>query len=178
MERPPDYRTFSSKSYHRRIGFSFHPMVRIVSIIMAFLLIGFAFIVPILGLPLWVALVYSAFSSYGIQIQNERNRFREYSGFLWMKWGKWFILDDYPDVAILKESEGFTTHSLSDRTTTDTHTQYGVYFLPPDHRKRILAGKFKHRDEAQSFADRLAFDLSKNFTTYNPKISSRSRRRR
>lgn len=178
METPLDYPSFSSENYYKRIGFSFHPVVRVISLVMAFLLLGFTLIVPILGLPLLAALIYAAFSSYGIQIQNERNRFREYSGFIWLKWGKWLILEDFPDLAILRESEGITTHSLSDRTTTNTETQYGVYFLSPDHRKRVLAGKFKNRDGSQDFAERLAFDFGKNYTVYNPKISSKSKRRR
>jgi len=175
MNKTLDQNDHPLARYARRIGYSFNIWVRMVSFIFALFALFSLFNRPLLGIPVVLILLFVGLSHYGVQVEFNRNRFREYSGFLGLKWGRWMDLSHYPDVAILKENEGYALHSMSNRTTVHTTTQFGVYFLTSSHYKKILIQKFDSLEEAKSFTTEVAQVLGRNPSEYRPKRSSRRR---
>ncbi len=178
MEEILDVDNHPFRKYRKRIGFSFNLIQRLVSwfLFLSSLLVIFG--APWLGIPLTLLFLYGATGSYGMQIQADKDRFREYQSLAGIRWGKWKSLKEYPDVAILTENKGYAVYSQSNRRTADTDLSYGVYLLTPSHRVRVEVSTFKEKQEAKKFAEELAMVLLKKYTVYNPQVSQKTRSRR
>ncbi len=121
---------------------------------------------------------FLAFSTNGVLMDKENNRFKEYASYFGMKFGEWKSLSGFPNVAILTGARGFTALSLGNVRMTDTEKSFDVYLLNDGHLKRICVGNFETIEEAQSHCDLVANQFALNKVVYSPKTSIHGRRRR
>ena len=133
---------------------------------------------PIIGLVMIAVGPFFWSSSYGIQIDPEQNRFREYGSFYGIKSGQWKPLDNVPFVSIVRGRSGTAVYSGTNKSTSIIDDRFQVCLLTSSHRSRIVVQKFEEKEEAEDYAKQLAFNLSKSFVQYNPVVSERTRNRR
>ncbi|WP_417265638.1 hypothetical protein [Brumimicrobium sp.] len=161
-----------------KIGSSFPFAVAIVGGVISFaglLLLANLFLVGI------VAMAIGAFfwsSTYGLQINDETQEFREYGSVLGLKRGDWKPLDQLPYLTVLKSRKGTTLYSRSNRSTTIINDDYEVVMLNETHRVKVLVQSFEKKEKAMKFAEQFVLAYNKQLVKYNPVVSDATLRRR
>lgn len=133
---------------------------------------------PILGLVMVAVGPFFWSSSYGIQLDPEQNRFREYGSFYGIKSGKWKPLDKVPFLTIVRGRGGTAVYAGTNRSTTVIDDRFQVCLLTNSHRTRIVVQKFENLIDAEVYAKQLASTLSKTVVQFNPVVSEKTRNRR
>jgi hypothetical protein len=160
-------------------NFGVAPIVLGVALMfMGLLMILSTFLVAFfIGIGVFLAGSMLSTSYSGVQIDYTNELYREYTTFLFMKFGKWKPLNYFPYVSVLRANK---SNKASDITglnkTVSTQENLGVYLLNKTHRKRLLVKRVgmdmsKAKLEAQSFADK----IGKEVVRFNPKVVSRKR---
>lgn len=161
-----------------RHGFSFAmPIVLTgfgITIIGLATLIDLSFVA--LGLILFGTFMWS--SNYGVQIDQNNNRFREYGSIFGIKSGKWYPLDKLPFISIMKARDGLIMYSMINQPTKAIDDRFGVYLLSESHRKKVLLKKFEDRDLAKEYSIQMTTKLNKELVQFNPVVSQKTRERR
>lgn len=163
-----------------RYGFSFAMPIVLVASIVTILGAVNSFESPIFGIALIFASIFVWSSDYGIQIKVNEKQYREYGSVFGIKRGEWEPLESLPFLTVLKNREGMTVYSKSNRSTTNIDEKYCVYMLNATHRKKVLVQKFDTKDLAIDNAKKISVQLNKEFVEYNPVLmeGTRSRSRR
>lgn len=172
--------TNSKADIRYRNGFSFSSILRISSAIFA--LLGLIAIISggagyILG-PIFIVIgIYVNSSTYGTEISMSNNYIRVYSTSFGIKKGKWQSTALLPDICILKMGKSVSVNHIfgAGAVTLEGDAVYEVYVLTVNHRKRLLLCETSSAKEAGEKARFLAEKMQKNFTTFNPIISEKTR---
>ena len=161
-----------------RIGFSFATPIIIAGVVIS--IAGFAATIetPLLGVVLALGSMFLWTSSYGIEIDIQQNRFREYGSMYGIKKGEWKSLDKVPFITVLRGRTGMTVYSRSNRATSDIDDRYEVYLLNQSHRAKILVQRFDSKKQALTYAEKLAVKLEKKIVQYSPAVSEKTQSRR
>jgi hypothetical protein len=161
-----------------RIGFSFMPPIIIAGV--AVTLAGLITIMesPILGIGIALAGSFIWSGSYGIQIDVEQNKFREYASMFGIKYGEWKSLEKTPFISVVKGRSGMTVYSRSNRSTSVIDNRFEVCLLNSSHRTRVVIQKFKDKSQAMEYANEIASKLNKSVVQYNPVVSQKTKSRR
>jgi len=173
-----DHDDLQTKVQTFRAGFSFAMPIVITGVVISLAGLLIALLSPIAGAIIFILGGLMCTASYGFQLDARNDRFREYTSVFGIKRGSWLKLSDYPDVAVLSGKKGTTVRSLSNRSTSTTEATFTVHLLTPTHRTRVPIKSFKEPAEAKDFAQHLASSLNKRSTSFSPKISEATMRRR
>ncbi|HET8885203.1 MAG TPA: hypothetical protein VFM70_02510 [Salinimicrobium sp.] len=118
------------------------------------------------------------FTFEGIQIDLENGRFKEFTGFLKFKKGKWRSNKNYPFVSLLEFNVQSVIYSLSNSKSVSSKVVYRLYMLNSSHFEKILIKEFNVENKAKEFADQFVETTNLQLVTYSPTISTASRNRR
>ncbi len=180
-------------------GYSFSSPVRITGFIMIFIaILMFIDIIPGIDLltirvkgdiidgwnkvavgllPLAIGLFLS-FTAYGVQLDPNNDRFREYGGYFFIKTGSWQRLSDHPDMSILQKNETYKGRVMGVASTGQyTFKSQEICLFSPDHRERVPIFKSMKDEKVQNMAEELSQYLGRELVTYSPKRSKRTKRR-
>lgn len=163
---------------NHRIGFSFALPVVIVGVIIILAGLISAIESPILGVVLILAGSFIITSSYGTQIDVDKNQFREYGSIFGIKNGEWKSLNKMPNITVLKNRIGVRVYSQSNRSTVNTDDSYEVCLLNESHRAKVTIQKFETEHQALKYGEQLASKLKKEVVHYNPVVSKTTQNRR
>jgi hypothetical protein len=133
---------------------------------------------PLLGAGIVLLGSFMWSSSYGIQIDVEQNKFREYASIFGIKYGEWKSLDKTPFISIVKGRSGMTVYSRSNRSTSVVDDRYEVCLLNNSHRARVVIQKFENKNTAMNYANEIASKLDKTVVQFNPVVSQKTKSRR
>lgn len=109
-----------------------------------------------------------SFSIEGVLIDKVGNRFKEYSQFYWLKFGKWQSLTNYPYLTVLEITEKQTMYSRANVAHANTNIVYEITLLNDTHYSRILLKQVKQKEQAHMEAEQLAHDLQLEKVVYSP----------
>jgi hypothetical protein len=151
-----------------RHGFSFAMPIIIAAFVVTFLGIISFFESPIFGIGLIIASIFVWSSSYGIQINPTDKNYREFGSVFGLKTGEWKPFDSLPFLTVLRNREGMTVYSKSNRSTTSIDDSFCVYLLNASHRKKVLVQKFDTKELAIKNASELASRLKKELVEFDP----------
>lgn len=133
---------------------------------------------PLLGIGTALAGSFIWSGSYGIQIDVEQNKFREYASIFGIKYGEWKSLEKTPFISVVKGRSGMTVYSRSNRSTSVIDDRYEVCLLNNSHRTRIVIQKLEGKSQAMEYANQIASKLGKNVVQFNPVVSQKTKSRR
>lgn len=133
---------------------------------------------PPVGVIVIAASIYISFSFAGSQLDVQQRAFRLYNSYFWIKTGQWKSLDNYPDIAILTRREVTTMYGLSSLSSSAEDEHQDICLLNQTHRIKHTIVRCKNRKEAIEEAQKIADALGLRLTTYQPKISDKTRERR
>lgn len=87
-------------------------MAPVVIVGIAITLAGLVIVIqnPLLGIGITLAGSFLWSGSYGIQIDVEQDKFREYASMFGIKYGEWKSLDKTPFISIVKGKSGMTVY--------------------------------------------------------------------
>lgn len=161
-----------------RIGFSFMMPILIVGVTATIAGLVTAIQTPLLGIGLALIGSFIWSSSYGIQINVDQNKFREYASMFGIKYGEWKALEKTPFISVVKGRSGMTVYSRSNRSTSVIDDRYEVCLLNNSHRKRVVIQKFEDKSKALEYANQIASKLDKSVVQFNPVVSQKTKSRR
>lgn len=161
-----------------RISLSFpNPIVFIGTLTLVFsILIIIKY--PLVSFFLFMMGLFLSTSSYGTEIDLSDGKFRSYARYFGFKTGKWNQLNTMSCIAVLLSQNGYRAYGRSNQSTSLSQIKYDVCLLSKSHRERFVIQKFKTKDEAVVYAQKLEILLGFNLTTFNPTISQKTSNRR
>lgn len=161
-----------------RLGFSFALPIVIGGVVLPISGCAVVFESPIIGIIMLTLGSFFWSSSYGVQIDSDLLKFREYGSMFGINMGNWKSLDKVPYLSIVKGREGMRIHSMSNRSTSSIDDCFEVCLLTKSHRQRVVVQKFDGINEALNFGRKLASKLGKELVQFNPIVSEKTRNRR
>lgn len=120
-------------------------------------------------IPLLVGLTIT-FSITGIILDTERKRIKEYTSIWFMKFGKWYSLDSYPDILVLRRtrSNGMNMYGTGSTMMTTSTVIFEVSFASPNHLELFLIARKYNEHEAYRLARELEKETGHELVRYNP----------
>ncbi|MEZ4776416.1 MAG: hypothetical protein R3D00_24790 [Bacteroidia bacterium] len=120
-------------------------------------------------IPLLVGLTIT-FSITGIILDTERKRIKEYTSIWFMKFGKWYSLDSYPDILVLRRnrSNGMNMYGTGSTIMTTSTVIFEVSFASPNHLELFLIARKYNEHEAYRLARELEKETGHELVRYNP----------
>lgn len=166
------------KKIIHKIGNSFPSHIYAIGLI--FILSSFFLFLnnPVLALIFLLVGMFICTSRYGVEIDLEKKKYREYGQIFCIKQGQWFDLTKMPYVSILKSKSGHLVYSRSNYSTANYDDGFDVCLLNESHKKRVVIKKCKTKEEALQFAKELESILDVKLVQFDPIISSRTAQRR
>lgn len=155
------------------------PATAFVGYILSAVSLFIAFLNPLLGIPVLAIGLYLGFGKNGVEIKSNEKSLREYSSLFGLKFGSWKSIENYPDIAVLRNNVVSSAHSITNRSaTTDKNTFFEIYLLDKNHRVKQLVKRMDEFEQALDEAKKLAKKLNVDLKNYNPVISQATRARR
>jgi hypothetical protein len=164
-----------------KIGASFPKSFKIagfIAIIIGILIISLNIFVNevgiiriIIAIVLIVAGFIINFSFYGIEIDKENLKYKEYSNILGITFGKCKEISDYSYVSIVKSEHGFRIYAFSTVSISASDKKYDVCFFNRTYRKKVLIKICNTEENATRYAKKLSKETGLEHTKYSPKIS-------
>lgn len=149
------------------------------SIIFFLSIINGAILGVFISLLFLIPILFVITAHTGVMLCVQSKYFKEYSTFVGVKYGKWKSSRGLTDVAILTIRKRKRVSSAFGAGAIDIENkETGIYFLIPNHRKRVLIKVCKYKNEADQSGKDLADVLGKKFTVFNPEVSEASKARR
>ncbi|MBR9860086.1 hypothetical protein GYB22_04955 [bacterium] len=112
----------------------------------------------------------------GFEYDIRGGRFRNFNSIYFTRFGKWYFVRDYPDIAIIRRR--VRGRSGRNAFATEVIQYYQLTLLSEDHRRKIEMLRVPTENEARELIEILAEDLGMNATDYSPEVSEATRRRR
>ena len=117
---------------------------------------------------------YFCFSRYGVQIDWDKQRIREFSTYFGVKKGKWLDLNIFKGVAVLQSNHIGRGFSRAQVGITFKETFFNVTILDKKHLKKLVIRRFGSNAEAVAFMKQFS-ELSKiEVVKYAPQLSKQS----
>lgn len=124
------------------------------------ILIGGIFLVfGILTLEVYVGIVFLLVSivaftySSGIEVDDEQNRIRSFTRFLWTKSGNWMDLDSFDGIKVRRSRKGIRRYGGRTHLSTSSFSNYyNVYLFSQTLKKGILLFTSKDKEESLQYA--------------------------
>lgn len=139
---------------------------------------GEIFMLLVCGIGFAVIGGWMAFSTYGMQIDSDHHRFREYGAILGIKYGKWKQQSMFPYMAILGSRKSSLGRSYTGVTTSMQVYSVDLYFLTENHRGKVVIKEFPNSEKAIEFAQELKEITGARLVKYSPEISEKTKARR
>ena len=150
--------------------------------------IGFLILIVVISYPTENPLIISSVVligslglgfSYGIQLDNQNNTFRQFNSFLGIKYGPWQSLNDFDSIYIVKRTIRSSTNAgFLVSTSSFTNEQFEIYISDKSQLKRVLIKTFKSEEDAKALAISFEEKFKLKLTDYQPKLSQKSRLRK
>ena len=109
-----------------------------------------------------------SFTRYGVLIDSEQNKLKEYLSVFWIKFGKWGSLKNYPYLTVLKVIEKHTMLSRANVEHTNKNLVCRITLLNENHYVKILLKQSKGEIEAEKQAEDIAQKLNIEKVIYSP----------
>jgi hypothetical protein len=120
-----------------------------------------------------------SFTQYGVLIDYEKRRFKEYSKYINMfVQGEWKSIENYSLISLLSFNKGTTTYSQSNRALTLSEIKHEVYLLNEKQTDKKLINSFVNKDEAKRYVDYISTKLNLTQTNYSPPMTNHKRHRK
>ena len=121
------------------------------------LLKGFGIILILLG-------AFVSFSVSGTMLNTENRKIKYYTNLFGIfKSGKWNDLDLFREIVVRRSNRNYRTYSRSNRTLDIKQTDYRIFLITSDHRKKVPLKKFKNLDDARTEAEKFSQELNMPF---------------
>lgn len=132
----------------------------------------------LLGFILIAIGLFPCVSTYGIQIDVDARKFRNYTSYFGFKRGTWEGLDEKPFVSVLNTRTSQRFLSRANNSTTLVSSSCDVCLLSKSHREKTVVEKFDMKEPAIKRAEELALILGFPVVRYSPVISEKTKSRR
>lgn len=158
---------------------TFPEMIRIVAGVVGFCgFVGFVFHSWMYVVMLGLALVVLT-GRQGIEINQTTQRYREVTGALGIRLGKWLPYSQYTDISVLSVNLKSVTYNATNTSATATvEKKFNVCMLTEDHLKRVVLKQVEDFDMAAEEAKEIGESLGMKFAIYSPRVSEQTMARR
>ncbi len=109
----------------------------------------FDFIFSFLGL--FISFVFMM-DYRGVEIDISKRRIRSYRQFLFLKWGSWFLLEEYTELR-LKAAYGRVRGAKVNSCKSYSQTYYDVVLISKNNTKNIILKEFNRYDKSLQFIE-------------------------
>ena len=160
------------------MGFSFPTIVLIFGFILLLLSIPIAFVnIVAASIPIFFGIALT--SSFGTQINLNKQIYRDYVMYTFIKIGQWHSTKKFSCIVITNAHVG---HRVSSRYNHQelalTNLVFQVCLMTPDHRSKHIVHRFKLEKDAIAYSKLLSEMMELEIARFNPIISKRTRDRR
>jgi len=148
----------------------------IIAFLVSLLLLAAVFFIGVLAILFTIALMTL---KVGIEIDQEKERYRFFKSFFGYPSGKWMSLEKYKVLVVLKKN--LKSQVLSPKLVSALNYKQVVFevnLTTESHRAKIRLKRFRSADAAMKFAKKLNVDLGFPLENYNPVISDKTKQRR
>lgn len=130
-----------------------------------------------LGALFIIAGIFIAFSRSGIQIDLSNKTYRSYNHLFGIKQGKWKNLEHFAYITLLRNKEGTSALSRSNRrAVTSSNLYYEITLLNSTHREKRSIKRFKNKEEALESLKELSELLNLPVSKFDPHKAVRKRK--
>jgi len=165
-----------------KIGASFTKSFKIagllaiaVGILTIILGVSYFFIFGIILIVLGV-IVNTAY--YGIEINKNTHKFREFTNILGLTFGQFNNISDYVYVSTIQAQHGYKIYGSSNISTSVSEKKYDVCLFDKTFRKKAIMKICDTVNEASEFANKISQETGLELSKYNPPISDSTLNRR
>ncbi len=109
-----------------------------------------------------------SFTRYGILIDIDNHKLKEYLQLFGIKLGKWQSLKDYPFITVLTITERTTVRSQSNLGSTTRKKVYRITLLNNNHYEKILLKQLNEEEQAHKEAEEYAQLYGFDKVIYSP----------
>ena len=109
-----------------------------------------------------------SFTRYGILIDIENDKLKEYFQVFGVKFGKWGLLKNYPYITVLRITERSSVYSQSNLEHTTRNIVYRITLLNHNHYEKILLKQFNDEEKANKEAEEYAQLFGFEKVIYSP----------
>jgi hypothetical protein len=140
--------------------------------------IGFMGELPYLDFGMIALGVYVGFQGQGAEISMFSKKIRVYNSYLGLRFGKWYNLEDFPFITVLKTKTSERVFGMSANFVQVNKAFYSVCILSKSHHTRIVIKNFEKEEDAFDKARELSESLDLTYSEYNPVLSKSSQLKR
>jgi hypothetical protein len=112
-----------------------------------------------------------ATTSVGVLLDPSNDKFKVYTSVMFVKFGKWQALNDFPYLTVLEITEKTSMQSHANVNFSQREMVYRITMLNHNHYQRILLKQLKDKDEAHTEAASLADLLGAEKVIFSPGYS-------
>lgn len=151
-----------------KTDYVFAPMARFLGYIIAVIGVFGVFSIGLKSLFFFLVGLGISFTRFGVLIDTEHKRLKEYTRVFWVKFGKWELLDDYPFITVLEIRESVAMFSNANVKHTHKNLMFKITLLTENHYEKILLKSMKDRDLAHHQAKEIAANINVEKVIYSP----------
>ncbi|HPF96788.1 MAG TPA: hypothetical protein PLZ00_05155 [Mangrovimonas sp.] len=156
------------KTLNFKTNYFFPPMARYLGYLITLIgLIGIStsgiqtLFISLIGLGI-------SFTRYGVLIDVENRRLKQYNSVFWIKFGNWELLDYYPYVTVLEITERQSMYSRAQVEQSSRDLVFRVTLLNDNHYKKVLLKQLNYRELAHLEAEKVALAIGVEKVIYSP----------
>ena len=172
---------------HHKTGKLFPPAMRTTGWIFILLGVYTIFIslsennIPkgIAGIIIFLIGFFIGITPYGILINTEQKKYKNYTLIFGYKQGSWKSYSKYPFITLIQNNESTIAFSRSNRSTiTSSDLFYDICLLDQNHTNKLLIKRLKNKEDAVEGVKDLAKKLDLKLSKYNPQLSNSSEKKK
>lgn len=109
-----------------------------------------------------------SFTRYGVLIDKENLKLKEYLEIFWFKKGNWKSMELYPYLSVLEISQKSSTYSQANVEYTSREMVFRITLLNKNHYEKITLKQLENKEKAHKEAEKIATDLKIKKVIYSP----------
>ncbi len=109
-----------------------------------------------------------SFTRFGVLIDKENNKLKEYTSVFWIKLGGWKTLNHYPYITVLEITEKQTMYSNSNVAHSNKNLVFRITLLNENHYSKIVLKQLKDKELAHKEAENIAKVINVEKVIYSP----------
>jgi len=109
-----------------------------------------------------------SFTRYGVLIDLEQKRLKEYNSVYWIKFGNWESLTNYPYLTVLQITEKQSMYSKAQVEYSSKNLVFRITLLNENHYSKILLKQLNNKELAHKEAEKIAKEIKVDKVVYSP----------
>lgn len=151
-----------------KTSFIFPPMARYLGFLISIIGLFGVLSIGVKSLIILIVGLGVSFTRYGVLIDVNQKRLKEYTSVYWIKFGNWEPLENYPYLTVLEIIENQAMYSRANVKHSNKGMVFRITLLNENHYLKLLLKTLKDKDLAHKEAEEIADKIKVEKMIYSP----------